>query len=137
MAPFLVTHPCLLNSWIMAREVAFARGLHYQNATPEQLERAATLLHRARLHCLEWQVEDAIQMQRIHVLRDELDRLCTDISDHLLDQIAPFADLYRRAADGSARAARIAGIPDYRAGSRRGGYVGRMYGNRCPAAPGT
>lgn len=101
MAPFLVTHPCLLNSWIMAREVAFARGLHYQNATPAQVERAARLLDRARLHCLEWQVEDAIQMQRIYVLRDELDRLSTDISDHPLDQKTPFADLYHRAADGS------------------------------------
>ena len=36
MAPFLVTHPCLIHSWIMAREVALARALGHGPASPER-----------------------------------------------------------------------------------------------------
>jgi len=101
MAPFLVTHPCLLNSWIMAREVAFTRVIQCQKARPDQIQRAEDLLARARLHCLDWQVEDAIQMQRIHILRGELERLIADISARPLPETAPFADLYQRAENAS------------------------------------
>ncbi len=101
MAPFLVTHPCLLNSWIMAREVAFARVIQCQKARPDQIKRAEDLLARAHLHCLDWQVEDAIQMQRIHILRAELERLIVDISARPLPETAPFADLYQRAENAS------------------------------------
>jgi hypothetical protein len=97
MAPFLVTHPCLLNSWIMAREVAFARGLAVDAASKAQLQRVTTLLERARLHCYEWEVEDTLQMRRIEILRAELDRLCADISARPLAKKAPFNDLNERA----------------------------------------
>ena len=101
MAPFLVTHPCLLNSWIMAREVAFARGLAVDAASNAQLQRVTTLLERARLHCYEWEVEDTPQMQNIEILRAELDKLCADISARPLAKKAPFADLNERAKEGS------------------------------------
>ena len=91
MAPFLV-HPCLLNSWIMAREVAFAR-VTVPESPPDQIQRAEDLLVRAHLHCLDWQVEDAIQMQRIHILRGELK------ADYISARPPnrSFADLYQRA----------------------------------------
>lgn len=101
MAPFLVTHPCLLDSWIMAREVAFARGLAVETASNDQLQRAKTLLERACQHCYEWEVEDTLQMQRIEILRTELDRLCADISARPLTKKAPFADLFARVEEGS------------------------------------
>ena len=40
-------------------------------------------------------------MQRIHILRGELERLIADISARPLLETAPFADLYQRAENAS------------------------------------
>lgn len=72
MAPFLVTHPILLNNWMMARETALARVRAIEHADPETVTRARTLLGRARKHLDQWNVEDRRQMERIVKLRGEL-----------------------------------------------------------------
>ncbi len=102
MAPFLVTHPCLLNSWIMAREVALARVCALPEAQARQLERLKILLERARRHCDEWQVADRLQMQRILCLRAELATLAGDLDRNPLAAALPFADLQARTAGCSA-----------------------------------
>ncbi len=75
MAPFLVSHPVLLNNWMLARETALARVKAIRMASPETIERFLALLDRARHHVDEWSVEDARQMGRIRRLRFELSEL--------------------------------------------------------------
>ena len=75
MAPFLVSHPRLLNNWIQARETALARVRAVAQATPAKTERFRVLLDRALGHAGEWSTEDAAQMRRIERLREELGAL--------------------------------------------------------------
>ena len=72
MAPFLVNHPCLLHSWVMAKEIALGRSLSLKTITKEQKKRLFKLIERAKKHIIEWEVEDLIQMDRIMKIREEL-----------------------------------------------------------------
>ena len=49
MAPFLVTHPCLLHSWIVAREYAVARIRMIEEAPDEMRSRFAALMAQAHI----------------------------------------------------------------------------------------
>lgn len=75
MAPFLVTHPILLNNWMLARETALARVRSLPVADAACRRRFLELLARARRHCAEWRVEDARQSRRIAGLNADLARL--------------------------------------------------------------
>lgn len=72
MAPFLVSHPILLNNWILARETALVRVCAQEAATPQTIARAQQLLARVERHLEQWSVDDELQMQRIEVLRSEM-----------------------------------------------------------------
>lgn len=72
MAPFLMTHPALLDCWVTARETALARA----RAVPDlDHARLAAVLGRARRHVGEWRVEDQRQTARIAELEADLERL--------------------------------------------------------------
>ena len=75
MAPFLVTHPRLLDRWMHARELGLARVRAVERAQPERVERLTELLARARRHVAQWRTDDARQSARIDVLAAELARL--------------------------------------------------------------
>ena len=65
MAPFLVNHPSLLHSWILAKELILAEVLNFKNINNSQNNRFFHLLKRAYKHINEWDVEDKIQSKRI------------------------------------------------------------------------
>lgn len=71
MAPFLVTHPVLLNNWMMARETALARVRAVAELTPAQITRLGALAQRAAAHLEEWNVADPVHQARIVALREE------------------------------------------------------------------
>ncbi len=71
MAPFLVTHPTLLNNWMTARETALARVCALEQSDPDTIGRARELMDRADRHLQQWRVDDQRQMACIEVLRDE------------------------------------------------------------------
>ena len=75
MAPFLVSHPVLINNWMMARETALARVRAIHKDDPETVEKVRELITRVRNHLTEWNVEDTRQMERIKVLRREFDQV--------------------------------------------------------------
>ena len=77
MAPFLVTHPRLLNNWLMAKETALARVRSVADATPNKLARLHGLLGRARQHVGEWSVDDKRQSDRIDQLVYDLEKVAT------------------------------------------------------------
>ncbi|GFE51465.1 hypothetical protein So717_32180 [Roseobacter cerasinus] len=69
MAPFLVTHPVLLNNWMLARETALARVRALRHLEPERATRLIALAGRAGRHLAEWRVPDAAHQARIDRLR--------------------------------------------------------------------
>lgn len=91
MAPFLVTHPFLLNNWMVARETALSRVLD----TAPEADKVAVfrrVLTRAAAHLDAWNVDDERQMPRILLLRDEMAELLREAN-------GDDADLWRRLYD--------------------------------------
>ncbi len=75
MAPFLMSHPMLINNWFLARETALARVRSVESAAPGVVARFAELLQRAQQHVAEWNVADQRQMARIFSLREDISAL--------------------------------------------------------------
>jgi hypothetical protein len=80
MAPFLVTHPVLLNNWMLARETALARVRAIDTLDPARQTRLINLAHRAAKHLQEWQVPDADHQARIVALRGDWQALLQTLS---------------------------------------------------------
>ena len=99
MAPFLVTHPRLLDRWIHARELGLARVRAVASATPHRVERFATLLARAKRHVSQWRTDDARQSARIEVLATELEWLSRWSVDAELAHLRTPWDALMRAAE--------------------------------------
>lgn len=93
MAPFLVSHPRLLDAWIGARETALARVRAIETLTQDQIETLYSLMIRAAQHIAEWQVPDAIGQTRIDVLRSEWPQIAARMTPefmtapHALDKL--------------------------------------------------
>ena len=75
MAPFLVTHPRLLDRWIHARELGLARVRAVAHAEPDRIARLAALVARAQRHVSQWRTDDKRQSARIGRLAVELEWL--------------------------------------------------------------
>ena len=71
MAPFLVNHPILINNWMLARETALARVRAIEISDAECVRNFRKLIVRVRRHLDQWNVEDARQMARVKILRNE------------------------------------------------------------------
>ncbi|PWE33863.1 hypothetical protein DDZ14_04180 [Maritimibacter sp. 55A14] len=99
MAPFLITHPVLINNWIAAREEALARVRSLTRATPEAQQRFRALLARAVQNAAEWQSEHPLQIGKLAALRADLDRLRARVDNGGLDGTRPWDALYRWAED--------------------------------------
>lgn len=75
MAPFLVSHPVLLNNWMLARETALARVCAVDTVDSETAARLHVLAERATQHLREWQVPDVEHQARIDALRSDWDQV--------------------------------------------------------------
>jgi len=73
MAPFLINHPRLINSWIAARETALARVRAIGTSDTATLARFRSLVRRAARNAAEWRVADERQTERIKRLRLDFD----------------------------------------------------------------
>ncbi|KUF12826.1 hypothetical protein [Pseudoponticoccus marisrubri] len=69
MAPFLVSHPVLLNNWMLARETALARVRAIGSLSETERDRLRALARRAAQHLEAWQVPDPDAAARIARLR--------------------------------------------------------------------
>jgi len=77
MAPFLVTHPQLLNAWVLAQETALARVLS-STAKPD-VKRLSAYMAQVATHLDSWNVADPRQMARIKGLRHEVQQLDLEV----------------------------------------------------------
>lgn len=71
MAPFLVSHPILINNWMMVRETALARVRAIDSPTTATAQRVVGLIDRAARHLAQWNVPDERQMDRVVTLRQD------------------------------------------------------------------
>ena len=84
MAPFLLKHPTLIHNWVVAKETALARVRSIETPLQGTLEVFLKSLLQVSQHIDEWNVEDAIQADRISCLTDEIQALriwCEDESN--------------------------------------------------------
>lgn len=72
MAPFVVSHPELLNHWFVARETAIARVRSMSDIAPKDIDRALALQARACQHVSEWRTADEDYQQRNQRLLQDL-----------------------------------------------------------------
>ena len=90
MAPFLISHPILINNWFQAKEMALAKVRAVEQAEPITRDRFLHLVGRVAVHLDQWQVEDELQMDRIKILRSEWAELATTIDDRWLAAPQPW-----------------------------------------------
>lgn len=95
MAPFLISHPKLINQWVLMRETGLARCLGECADEPHR-DRLLQLLDCSIRHAREWFTDDARQVEEIRKLVDQLQsarrwladqdlegrRLWWELSDH-------------------------------------------------------
>ena len=86
MAPFLVSHPILINNWMMVRETALARVRAIEDVDAQTVKEVNRLLTRASEHLEQWNVPDNLQMKRIVTLRVEVAALRIMIENDFLLQ---------------------------------------------------
>jgi hypothetical protein len=72
MAPFLMTHPSLLHSWINARETALAQIRAIENPKDEHIQIFSARLDNVIKNLKYWQVDDNRQTQKIKQLHSDL-----------------------------------------------------------------
>ena len=94
MAPFLVRHPALLDSWITARESALARVRSLTTLEPADRTGLATALRDAHRVTRQWHTDDAVQTARIDALVSDLDRFVAAFDAVLVGPERPADALY-------------------------------------------
>ena len=97
MAPFLINHPQLINSWISARETALARVRAVTAASEAELQRFRDLARRAAGNADDWDVEDERQAARILSLRQDFDWIIACADTLASDEDRPWDAMYRDA----------------------------------------
>ena len=98
MAPFLVSHPLLLDAWMQVRETALARVRAIPHLAPDRIGILQDLTARASRHLAEWQVDDAIAQSRIDAMRRDWPQLAAFLSPEVLQAATPLDAVMRRAA---------------------------------------
>ena len=96
MAPFLVNHPSLLHSWILAKELILAEVLNFKNINYSQNNTFFNLLRRAYKHINEWDVEDKIQSKRIKILQNEINSLLENLTEKKPPNQYPFKYIFNK-----------------------------------------
>lgn len=89
MAPFLVSHPLLLDAWMQVRETALSRVRSVRQLSPERIARLQSLASRVTSHLAEWQVPDPEAQVRIDQLRGDWVRVFAALDTASLSE--PFA----------------------------------------------
>jgi len=101
MAPFLVSHPLLLNAWIGARETALARVRAIPDLTVAEIDRLHSLARRVTRHLDDWHVPDERAQDDIATLRTEWHSFASRLDDASLHRPEPIDALWTAAQTGS------------------------------------
>lgn len=86
MAPFLVSHPMLMDAWMQVRETALARVRALPELSEEEKADLRRLAARAGVHVQEWTVPDTKAQHDIDTLRREWPKVQDWLASDKLDQ---------------------------------------------------
>lgn len=95
MAPFLVTHPLLLHSWLQARETALARVRSLPEMTAVARAHFEDHLERAYSSLGGWHTADTRQQHKVAQLRADLEKLRDEDLEEFQSRDLPWDALYR------------------------------------------
>jgi hypothetical protein len=93
MAPFLLTHPRLINNWIAAREAGLARVCAVETPAPADVRTFELFVRRARLSVDSWHSEHELQQTKISGLRNDLELLTRHLQGDALSGAFPWQRL--------------------------------------------
>ncbi len=79
MAPFLLNHPQLINNWIAAREEAIARVRSLPSASTAEVAIFRDLFARSQVSADLWYSAHPLQVEKLGVLRADLQKLANHI----------------------------------------------------------
>ncbi|WP_170787179.1 hypothetical protein [Ruegeria lacuscaerulensis] len=99
MAPFIVNHPVLFNNWIMVREEAIARVRSVPQATPDRIAQFRAIFERSKLSVSWWRSDHLVQIDKLAVLRADLDTLTAELAQRDLTENLPWDALIRWSED--------------------------------------
>lgn len=99
MAPFLLTHPVLINNWIAAKEWALARVRSLPKATPDEATLFQEFCARAVIHAATWSSEHPVQIEKLTALRTDMAALQLHLADANLTDDMPWNRLWLWAED--------------------------------------
>ncbi len=94
MAPFLLNHPTLINNWISAREEAIARVRSLQVASVDEVKIFVDLFARSIVSVDRWKSVHPIQIDKLVVLRKDLQRLAAHLDAADMTANAPWDRLF-------------------------------------------
>lgn len=101
MAPFLVSHPLLLDAWMQVRETALARVRAIPDLTSAEVACLRSLAGRVTRHLGDWRVPDADAQAEIGLLRREWSGFIRHLGDVTLQGPEPINALWEAAQTGS------------------------------------
>lgn len=94
MAPFLVTHPALIHSWILARETALQTVRSLQSSSDHTRNLFLNRVQRAEINAAQWSSAHPYQVNRIQSLRDDFTLLGHQLREQDLTDNYPWDRLY-------------------------------------------
>ena len=100
MAPFLLKHPNLIHSWVLAKETALARVRSVETPLDGSLEKFVQSLDQVSQHLREWLVDDEVQTSRIERLKSEIESLTNWCNNEInLAKPYPWNGIYQHTED--------------------------------------
>ncbi len=99
MAPFLLTHPRLINNWIEAREEALARVRALPSASEAEISMFLASIEASRRTVDSWHSEHPIQQAKLTELRADLDMIDQRLAEVSLNAADPWDELIAWAHD--------------------------------------
>ncbi|MFK7939947.1 MAG: hypothetical protein AB8B82_11240 [Roseovarius sp.] len=99
MAPFLITHPVLINNWIAAKEWALARVRSLPTATENDVQTFRQFCTRAVIHADMWTSQHPVQIEKLTALRADMAALQAHLDEADLTTDMPWNRLWLWAKD--------------------------------------
>lgn len=94
MAPFLLNHPRLINNWIVARETALGRVRGVAVVSAQEAALFRDLLARSVISADLWNSSHEIQIEKLAVLRADLQKLVAHVAEADLVNNQPWDRLF-------------------------------------------
>jgi hypothetical protein len=94
MAPFLITHPVLINNWIAAKEWALARVRSLPTATEDEASLFREFCARAVIHAATWTSDHPAQIEKLAALRADMATLQLHLAEADLTTDMPWNRLW-------------------------------------------